>query len=35
VRDWNGRQLIRVSIAAYNTGEDLERLEAALRAVFA
>jgi isopenicillin-N epimerase len=34
VRDWNGRQLIRVSIAPYNTGEDLERLEAALRAVF-
>jgi selenocysteine lyase/cysteine desulfurase len=34
VRDWNGRQLIRVSIAPYNTGDDLERLEAALRAVF-
>jgi isopenicillin-N epimerase len=35
VRDWNGLQLIRVSIAPYNTGDDLERLEAALTAVLA
>jgi isopenicillin-N epimerase len=35
VRDWNGLQLIRVSIALYNTGDDLERLEAALTAVLA
>ena len=35
VRDWNGQQLIRVSVASYNTAEDLERLVAALRAVFA
>jgi isopenicillin-N epimerase len=35
VRDWNGQQLIRVSVAPYNTGEDLERLAEALRAVFA
>jgi isopenicillin-N epimerase len=35
VRHWNGRQLLRVSIAPYNTGDDLDRLEAALRAVFA
>jgi isopenicillin-N epimerase len=33
VRDWNGLQLIRVSIAPYNTHDDLERLEAALRVV--
>jgi isopenicillin-N epimerase len=33
VRDWNGRQLIRVSIAPYNTSDDLERLETALRVV--
>jgi isopenicillin-N epimerase len=35
VRTWNGGQLIRVSIAPYNTDDDLERLEAALSAVFA
>jgi isopenicillin-N epimerase len=35
VRNWNGEQLIRVSIAPYNMQEDVDRLEAALRAVFA
>ena len=35
VRNWNGRQLIRVSVAPYNTELDIERLVAALGAVFA
>jgi isopenicillin-N epimerase len=35
VRDWNGQQLIRVSVAPYNTEDDIERFVAALRAVFA
>ena len=35
VRDWNGQQLIRVSVAPYNTAEDLDRVEAATGAVFA
>ena len=34
VRNWNGRQLIRVSVAPYNTELDIERLVAALGAVF-
>lgn len=34
VRDWNGQPLVRVSIAPYNTREDLNRLEAALGVVF-
>jgi isopenicillin-N epimerase len=34
VRDWNGQILIRVSVAPYNTAEDLERLEAGLRQLF-
>jgi isopenicillin-N epimerase len=34
VRDWNGQVLTRLSVAAYTTPEDLDRLEAALRAVF-
>jgi isopenicillin-N epimerase len=33
-RDWNGRQLLRVSVAPYNTLEDLDRLTDALVAVF-
>jgi isopenicillin-N epimerase len=31
--EWNGRQLIRVSVQGYNTQEDLEALIGALRAV--
>jgi isopenicillin-N epimerase len=34
VRNWNGQSLIRVSVAPYNTGEDLAALEAALGALF-
>ncbi len=34
VRAWNGHPLIRVSVAPYNTADDLERLEAALRMIF-
>jgi isopenicillin-N epimerase len=34
VRDWNGQPLIRVSVAPYNTVEDLVALEAALGALF-
>ena len=34
VHDWNGRPLLRVSIAAYNTPADVDRLEAALGAMF-
>jgi isopenicillin-N epimerase len=34
VRDWNGRILIRVSIAPYNTADDLTALVAALRRLF-
>jgi isopenicillin-N epimerase len=34
VRDWNGQVLVRVSVAPYNTAEDLERLEAALVELF-
>jgi isopenicillin-N epimerase len=34
VQDWNGHALLRVSIAAYNTPADVDRLEAALGAMF-
>jgi isopenicillin-N epimerase len=34
VRNWNGEQLIRVSIAPYNTTADLDQLETALATVF-
>jgi isopenicillin-N epimerase len=34
VRNWNGQPLIRVSVAPYNTAEDLAALEAALGALF-
>jgi isopenicillin-N epimerase len=34
VRSWNGHVLIRVSVAPYNTHEDLDRLEAALGEIF-
>jgi isopenicillin-N epimerase len=34
VRNWNGQTLVRVSIAPYNTAEDLAALEGALRALF-
>jgi selenocysteine lyase/cysteine desulfurase len=34
VRSWNGQELIRASIAPYNTHEDLDRLEAALGEIF-
>jgi isopenicillin-N epimerase len=34
VRDWNGQPLIRVSVAVYNTPEDLAALSAALSALF-
>lgn len=34
VRDWNGETLIRVSVAPYNTAEDLCRLETALDSLF-
>jgi isopenicillin-N epimerase len=34
VRNWNGQPLIRVSIAPYNTAEDVAALEAALGALF-
>ena len=33
-RDWNGRQLLRVSVAPYNDLEDIDRLTDALVAVF-
>jgi selenocysteine lyase/cysteine desulfurase len=33
VGDWRGKRLLRVSIAPYNQWEDVERLEAALRAL--
>jgi isopenicillin-N epimerase len=31
VQAWNEQPLLRVSVAAYNTEEDLEQLDAALR----
>jgi isopenicillin-N epimerase len=34
VRAWNGQSLIRVSVAPYNTSEDLAALVAALRSLF-
>jgi isopenicillin-N epimerase len=34
VRAWNGQILIRVSVAPYNTEEDLAALEGALRTIF-
>ncbi len=34
VSDWNGQPLLRVSVAPYNTTEDLERLTAALATIF-
>jgi isopenicillin-N epimerase len=34
LRDWNGQRLIRVSIAAYNTAEDLAALAGALGRLF-
>ena len=34
VRRWNGQVLVRVSIAPYNTAEDLERLTQALDVLF-
>jgi selenocysteine lyase/cysteine desulfurase len=34
VREWNGERLVRVSVAPYTTSEDLQRLSAALAAVF-
>jgi isopenicillin-N epimerase len=34
VRKWNGQSLIRVSVAPYNTAEDVAALEAALGALF-
>ena len=34
VRDWHGDALLRVSVAAYTTPADLDRLHAALRAIF-
>ena len=33
VRAWNGRQLVRVSVAPYNEQSDLERLAGALAQV--
>jgi len=33
VIDWNGRQLVRVSIQGYNTVEDVEELVGPLREV--
>ncbi|HNS50308.1 MAG TPA: hypothetical protein PKO09_03915 [Anaerolineae bacterium] len=33
VIDWNGRQLVRVSVHGYNTEEDVEALVDALREV--
>ena len=33
VIDWNGRQLVRVSVQGYNTAEDVESLVQALRAL--
>jgi selenocysteine lyase/cysteine desulfurase len=33
VMEWQGRQYLRVSIGAYNTRQDVERLTGALRAL--
>jgi isopenicillin-N epimerase len=35
VRDFNGQNLVRVSVAPYNAGDDLDRLVTALQSIFA
>jgi isopenicillin-N epimerase len=35
VKDWNGRPLLRVSVQAYNTRDDLQALAEALPAAMA